>query len=64
MEKYLVIGLYLDQDPPQRWADSYECDTPEEAEQLALADYDADGDYQLAVAGVVALRDGALSVAA
>jgi hypothetical protein len=63
MKKYLVIGLYLDQDPPQRWADSVEAETAEEAEAAALANYDPQGDYQLAVAGVAELADGEMKIA-
>jgi len=50
MNEYTVVGLY---ENGQRWADSFLADTPQEAEALALAVYDADGSAGLLIAGVV-----------
>ena len=65
MPRYLVVGLYLDQLTsvgPQRFAAVYETDTPEEAEEEALADYDPNGDKMLEVAGTVIIYRGRMEV--
>lgn len=49
--KYLVIGIYADND--QRFADSYETETPEEAQELAIREADAYEGTQLIVAAVI-----------
>jgi len=47
--KYTVVGVYLDSDPIyQRYADVFDADTPEEAEELAYSTASLD----LVVAGV------------
>lgn len=55
MRKYLVVGIYLEDDY-QRFADSYEAESPEDAERMAPED--------VCVAGVVELRDGEMVVVA
>lgn len=52
MRRHLVIGYYPEDG--QRCADSYDTETPEEAERLFKRNYGA-GDVR--VAGVVALND-------
>lgn len=44
MRKFLIIGLY---DDGQRWADSFEADTPEAAEMLAPSDIEVAGVVEL-----------------
>jgi hypothetical protein len=71
MTKYLVIGVW-DGGDNGRWADTFEADSPEEAEQMALGSLSEDvndgkttnDDYGLVVAGVVALVDGVMKVVA
>lgn len=52
--EYLVIGLY---DDGQRWAESYEAESPAVAEALAEEDYP-----EITIAGVVALVAGKMEV--
>ena len=53
---YLVIGYY---DCGERWADSYEADTPQDAENMAAEEYPG-----VNIAGVVAIIDGKLVIVA
>jgi len=46
VRKYLVLGTY--EDDGARWADSYEAESPQAAEEMALADYPG-----IVIAGVV-----------
>lgn len=52
--RYLVIGIY--EDDGQRWADSFDTETPEEAEALAPTG--------VIVAGVVIVKNGDMVVVA
>lgn len=54
MPKFTVIGLYIDQDPPQRYAQAFEAETAEEAEDLCLETYFGNDEFDLAIAGVIA----------
>ncbi len=64
LKDYLLIGAYLDQDPPQRFADSQQAESPEQAEAQTLEAYDPQGDFELAIVGVVELVDGKMIVVA
>ena len=57
--KYLIIGVYEDDDFSGRWADSYEAASPEEAEAMAAAEHP-----DVIIAGVVAMVDGEMTVVA
>jgi len=52
MKRFLVIGLW--EDEGGRWADSFTCSTPDEAESLAIKETESDG--ALTVAAVIELR--------
>lgn len=51
---YTVIGIYLDQAPPQRFAATYEAYDARHAENLCLRECDPYGTNDLTIAGVVA----------
>lgn len=53
VQTYTVIGLYLDQTPPQRFASSHEARDAQHAENLCLAEYDPGGTNDLTIAGVI-----------
>lgn len=50
-KKYLVVGIW--EDGGGRWADSYEAESPEEAEEMAKAEYETDESGELIIAGVI-----------
>jgi hypothetical protein len=53
LNTYMVIGLYLDQAEPQRFAHSLEANHPDEAETRILEEFDPEGDKELTIAGTV-----------
>jgi hypothetical protein len=47
MDTFTVVGLYMDQDPPQRFAEAYVAESAEAAEAVALEEH-PDGDLVIA----------------
>lgn len=57
MRKFLLIGIYSD---GQRWANEYEAETPEEAEEMV-----AESEFsEVTIAGVIELVSGKMEVVA
>jgi len=53
MPDFTVIGLYLDQRPPQRFAETYDTFDARAAWNLAMRDYDPMGCNDLMIAAVI-----------
>lgn len=60
MKTYTVIGIYKDDEG--RFAEKYVCETPEDAERMAIEDYDSTGNAGLIIAGVLTVTNGEIEV--